>query len=97
MPPERGVHRDRTCPDGRGPVAHRRRRLALLEDEIEDSVEQVVLVRDVVVERHRLESEHLPELAHRHRLDPALVRERERRLQDALPAERNPGFGLRGH
>ena len=38
------------------------RRLHLREHEVEDPVEQVVLVRDVVVERHRFVAERLAEL-----------------------------------
>src|SRR6185437_13354542 len=52
--------------------------------------EQVVLVLDVVVERHRLVAERLPELSHRERLDPLLVHELERRGEDALAAEGLP-------
>ena len=85
------MDRDRAGSNGLVPVSVRRRRLALGEDEVEDAVEQVVLVRDVVVERHRLEPEHLAELAHRHGLDPALVGELERRLEDPLAAEGEAG------
>ena len=85
--PESFVDGDRARSDCRVPVAGRRRRLALVEDEVEDAVEEVVLVGDVVVERHRLEPERLAELAHRQRLDPALVGELERRLQDPVAAE----------
>ena len=56
-----------------------------------------MLVGDVVVERHRLEPEHLAELAHGQRLDSALVDELERRLQDPLAAEGEARFCLRGH
>ena len=93
--PKSGVNRDRTSSNGLLPVSLRRGRLALGEDEVEDAVEQVVLVRHVVVEGHRLEAEHLAELPHRHGLDPALVRKLERRLEDALAAEWEAGVG--GH
>ena len=79
------------------PVSGRRRRLGLGEDEVEDAVEDVVLVGDVVVQRHRLEAERLAELAHRQRLDPALVGELERRLQDPVAAEGETRFGCGGH
>ena len=95
MPAQGRVDRDRAGSNGLVPVTFRGRRLALCEHEVEDAVEQVVLVRDVVVEGHRLEAEHLAELAHRHGLDPALVRELERRLEDALAAEGEAGVG--GH
>ena len=91
------MHGDRARSDRRVPVSGRRRRLALVQDEVEDAVEDVVLVGDVVVERHRLEAERLAELAHRQRLDPALVGELERRLQDPVAAEGEARLGLRGH
>ena len=86
---------DRAGPDRGVPVAGRRRRLALGQDEVEHAVEEVVLVGDVVVERHGLEAERLAELAHRQRLDPALVGELERRLQDPVAAEGEARLCLR--
>ena len=91
------MHRDRAASHGRVPVPFGRRRLRLVEDEVEDAVEHVVLVRDVVVQRHRLEAEHLAELPHGQRLDPALVGEVERRLQDAVAAEGEARFGVGCH
>ena len=61
---------------------------------VDDPVEDVVLVRDVVVERHRLDAELLAELAHRQRLDPACVGEREGGAQHALPGQRGSGLGV---
>ena len=58
----------------------------LRQDEIEDLLENRVLVRDVAIERHRFETQQLPELAHRQRVDPALVGNLERGANDPLPA-----------
>src|SRR5262249_18983974 len=91
------VHGDRARADVSVPLAASARRLGLGEHEVEDPVEQVVLVRDVVVERHRLETEELAELPHRHRLDAVLVRELERGAQDAVAAEGEAGLGFGGH
>jgi hypothetical protein len=44
---------------------------------VDHAVEQVVLVPHVLVERHRLDTEPLPELAHGQRPDAGLVRERD--------------------
>ena len=65
-------------------------RLDLAEDDVDHPVEEVVLVGDVVVERHRLDAELLGELAHRELLRPALVGQRDRGAQHPLPVERRP-------
>ena len=71
------VGRDRAARIALVPVSAVRRQLDLAQDEVDDPVQEVVLVRDVVVERHRLDAERLAELPHRQRLDPALVGERD--------------------
>ena len=78
------------------PVACRRRRFAFGQHEVEHAVEEIVLVGDVVVERHGLEAERLAEVSHRQRLDPAFVGELESCLQDAVAGERAAGLCLRG-
>src|SRR5581483_2580825 len=62
-------------------------KLDLVDDEVDDAVDEVALVGDVVVQRHRLDAEGGRELAHRERLDPALVGEPQGGGEDALPAE----------
>src|SRR5215211_6278971 len=62
---------------------------------VEDPIEQVLLVRDVVVKRHRLHPELFGELAHAERLDPVFVRERDRRPEDAFPAQGRAARGCR--
>ena len=89
---QRVVRRDRRLADSGQPFLGARR-LHLGEDEVEHAVEEVVLVRDVVVERHRLEPERLPELPHRQRVDPVLVGEREPRFEDPVAVERLAGAG----
>src|SRR5438445_2501283 len=71
--------------------------LDLVGDALEDSLDHVVLVGDVVVERHGLHPERLTELAHAERFDSAFVDELERRVEDAVPVQRGAGLGLRGH
>ena len=47
------------------------------EDDVDDAVEDLLLVRDVVVDRHRLHPERLGQRADRERPDPAGVRDLE--------------------
>ena len=61
-------------PHGRLPVRPGRRDVDVAQDQVDDAVEDVVLVRHVVVQRHRLDPELLAEPAHGQRADPALVR-----------------------
>jgi len=68
-----------------------------LSRKIDDAAQDIVLVRDVVVERHCLETEHLAELAHGQGIDPALVGELERGPEDPVAAEGEARLGLRGH
>ena len=71
MPQERLVRRDRAAADRHVPVLVAGRELDLEQSEVDDPVDEVALVRDVVVERHRLHAELARELAHRERLDAA--------------------------
>ena len=59
----------------------------LAEDQVDHAVEDVVLVGDVVVERHRLDAELLREPAHRERADALRVGQRDGGGQRPLPAE----------
>ena len=53
--------------------------LDLADDQLDDAVEQVVLVPDVAVERHRVDAELLAELAHAQRLEAVAIGELDRR------------------
>ena len=72
-----------------------RRQLDLAEDEVGDAVQEVVLVGDVVVERHRLDPELLPEPAHAERVDAGLVGERDGGAQHALSVQRGSSSASR--
>ena len=63
-----------------------------LDDPIDDRVDDVALVGDMVVERHRLDAERPGELPHRQRLDAAFICEPDRRGEHPLPAERDAGL-----
>jgi hypothetical protein len=96
MPHEHLVGRDHAPAHGSLPVVAVRRQVDLGRDEVDDAVDDLVLPRNVVVERHRLDSELLRDLPHAHRLDPALVGELHRGAQHAIPAQRS-ALGFRGH
>ena len=95
MADEDVVRRDRALPDRRLPVDAVGRELDLLHDEVDDAVADLVLAPHVVVERHRLDAQLLPELAHAQRLEAALVCEADGGAEHALPAERDAGLGCR--
>jgi hypothetical protein len=65
---------------------------SLMEDDVGQAIEQVVLVADVAVERHRLDPEALAELAHADGVDPALVGQVHRRPEHAVPTDRRAPF-----
>ena len=69
------------------PVLLIRRELDLVQHEVDDAVQDVVLVPDVVVQRHRFHPERLAEPAHGHRLDPARVREANGGVEDSIPVQ----------
>jgi hypothetical protein len=82
--------RDGSLAHGRLPVGLQRRQLDLAEDEVDHAVEDLVLVGDVVVQRHRLHAEGLGELAHGEGGDARLVGELDGGTQDPLLAQRHP-------
>ena len=87
--------RYRSPAHSRLPVSTVRREVDLAEYEIDDAVQDVVLVGDVVVERHRLDLELLTEPAHGERLDPARIGENQGGAQNALPAQGRSRLGIR--
>jgi len=101
VPVERGTGRDGALEQFGLPVPVRGGWVDLAEDDVDHPVEEVRLVGDVVVERHRLDFELLGELAHRQLLGPALVGQDDRRTQDAVSVERHPfargRLGCRGY
>jgi hypothetical protein len=73
---------NRCLPVGRGG------QIDLAHDQVDHAVHEVSLVRDVLVQRHRLDPELLGEPAHAERLDPALVGKRDPRAQHTVPCSR---------
>ena len=73
------------------------RQLDLGEDRVDHAVENVVLVRDVVIQRHRLHAQRLGQLAHGQRLDAVGVGERDRGGERPRPADGPGDDGSRGH
>ena len=63
------------------------------DDQLHEAVEQVVLVADVPIQRHRVDAELLSELAHAQRLDAASIGEIDGGLKHPLLAQRRSGFG----
>jgi hypothetical protein len=86
-----------------GPVAGGGGELELVHHAFGDALEDVVLVRDVVVQRHRLHAELPPDPAHGDGLETLRVHDAQRRLDDPVSGERLalPGclgnVGLRPH
>jgi hypothetical protein len=94
---ERVVRRDGGAPYLRLPVPARPGIHALGATDLHDPLPEVLLARDVVVERHRLDAELPAEAAHAERSDPVPIRDRNRCLEHALPVERRARRGsLRG-
>ena len=62
----------------RAPVAAGRREIDLAEDQVDDAVEDLVLARHVVVDRHRLDAELLGQRADGQRPEPSGVGDRDR-------------------
>src|SRR5437660_11778754 len=79
------------------PLLVRGWKLELAQDQIDDAVQEVVLIGDVVVERHGLDAQHLPELAHGERVDPILIDELDGGAHYAIPAQRSAALALHGH
>ena len=84
------ARRDRVAAD-RGLPLDTLGQLHLRRDLGHDPVEDLVLVRDVVVERHRLDAEPLRQPAHADRVDPLRVGELEGRPEDAFSAQWSAG------
>ena len=78
------VDRDRAPTHRAPPIVAGDRHLDLGPDEVDDAVEELVLVGEVVVDRHRLDAELLAELAHAEGLEAALIGDSEGGLQDEL-------------
>jgi len=74
------------------PVAVGRRQRHLRQEPLGDGVEQPLLAREVVVDRHGLDAEGGPQLAGAAGLEPVAVDQRQRRRGQAVAAElRAPG------
>src|ERR1035437_7726846 len=73
---QRLARRDRPASHCRPPVVVDRGRLDLAEDDVDHAIEQLILVRHVLVERHRHHAELLREPAHAEPFKPVLVCER---------------------
>src|SRR5215210_1210944 len=67
-------------PDPSLPALVLRRYLQLAKQDLDHPVKQSILVRDVVVERHRLDPKLTPKLPHRESLQPLPIHEPYRRL-----------------
>ena len=76
------------------PVEVPGRELDLAEDDVDHAIEELLLVRDVLVERHRHDAELLCEPAHAERFEPGLVGEGDGGLQHTSAAQRFPGRDL---
>src|SRR5215208_596729 len=86
QPPESPV----SLPDPSLPALVLRRHLQLTKQDLDHPIKQCVLVRNVVVERHRLDAKLTPELPHRESLQPLPVHKPYRSLEYPLPAQRPP-------
>jgi hypothetical protein len=77
-------HRSRVV----GPVVGGSGELELVHHAFGDALEDVVLVLDVVVQRHRLDAELPADPAHRDGLETLFVHDAQRRLDDPVSGER---------
>ena len=94
MAKQRAACREDPVADRRLPVGVGAGGIDLADDDVEHAVEQLVLVGEVLVERHRHHVELLREPAHAERIGSLPVGERDGRGQDPLPAQRHAGLGL---
>lgn len=85
---ESRVRRHRARPEGDLPVGSGDRQVDLGQHVVRDAIEDVVLAGHVVIQGHGLDAERLAELAHRERLDPALVGESDSGPQHQVLSER---------
>lgn len=90
MPSEHRARRLRTLAQRRLPGRAVGRKGHFGDVDLDHSVVDVVLARDVVGERHRLDPEVPGEFAHAERVEPLTVGERNGRPQGALPGPRRP-------
>ena len=93
MAQQRPARREDPLADRRLPVGVGARRVDLADDDVEHAVEHLLLVGEVLVERHRDDAELLREPAHAERVDAVPVGERDGGGQDPLPAQ---GLARRG-
>ena len=84
---ERLARRDRPASHRRPPVVIDRGRLDLAEDDVDHAIEELILVRHVLVERHRHHAELLREPAHAEPFKPVLVCERHGSLEHERSAQ----------
>jgi len=68
-----------------GPVS---RSLYLADDDLDDSVEDLFLVGDVFVERHRLDPEFRPQTTHRQGAEPVSIGQVDGALKDSFSGQR---------
>jgi len=66
------------------PAARVRRWIERQQDALVDAVEQRVLVRDVVIQRHRLDAERSAEPAHRQSGHAVAIEQRDRCVEDRV-------------
>lgn len=71
--------------------------LELARDEVDDAVQDLVLVRDVVVQRHRLDPELPGEPPHAEGLDPLCVGEGEGGAEHPAPCSGIPILAAHSH
>ena len=86
--------RDSPLPHRRLPVGFAGGQVDLAKDDVDHAVEEVVLVGDVVIQRHRLDPDRFAELAHGQRGDAALVGQRDGGAQHPLPTQRRSGLAV---
>ena len=93
VPPQRRMGRDGAPAHRVAPVARISRHLDLGEDAVDEPVEHLLLVADVPVQRHRLDTQPRADARHRDRSQAALVGQLERGVQHLLAA--HPGLAAR--
>src|SRR5580765_7794845 len=87
MVPEDHAGRVRAAADLLAPSSAGRGQVDLAEDDVDDAVEDLVLVLDVVVDRHRLDAELLGQGPDGQGREAVGIRDRDRATQHAVAAE----------
>lgn len=82
--------REDPLPERALPVGVAGRGFDLIDDDVDHAVQELFLVGNVLVERHRYDAQFLREVAHAQRLDPGRVGERDGGPQHAIPVESDP-------